>query len=63
MAKSFFTGEWGLPLQYEDDCCLEFSNDLGIVKVLIIDDDDDKLDVKLTTREFEHQIEQFLSST
>jgi len=59
-AKEKFDENLGLKLVDErDDCCLDFRGDLGFVTVQIFDQDQNR-EVKLTTREYEYQIQEFL---
>ncbi|MFW9886812.1 MAG: hypothetical protein ACFFER_01435 [Candidatus Thorarchaeota archaeon] len=59
-AKDFFENRLGLEIRNESsDCCIEFVSNLGFVTVQAIEDDQGR-EVKLTTREYEYQIQEFL---
>ena len=59
-AKDYF-GSFGLEVNSETPgCCLELTSELGFVTVEVFEDGDHN-EVKLTTREFERQIEEFLA--
>jgi hypothetical protein len=61
MAKVFFNSELGIPVTDETDgCCIDFSNDLGFVTVSVTPEERGT-EVKITTREWDYQIQQFLS--
>ncbi|MFX1332754.1 MAG: hypothetical protein ACFE9W_14445 [Promethearchaeota archaeon] len=60
-AKDYFENRLGLEIRDESsDCCIEFASNLGFVTVQAIEDDQGR-EVKLTTREYEYQIQEFLS--
>jgi len=60
-AKDYFKGNLGLQLTTETpDCCVEFESNLGFVIVQVTGENQEK-EVKVTTREFEYLIQEFLS--
>ena len=61
-AKDYFDGNLGLEIKDEtDNCCIDFRSNLGFVTLQIFDKVSSR-EVKLSTREFEYQIQEFLGS-
>jgi hypothetical protein len=61
-AKARFDGKFGLSVRDPDaNCCLVFVSDLGYITVEIIEYEHEN-EVILRTREWEYQVEQFISS-
>ena len=61
-ARDSFEGKLGLTVtDTEDKCCMEFSSEIGFVTVKVVESEDEN-EVILTTREWEYQIERFLSN-
>ncbi len=59
-AKRFFESETGMNVIDEtEDCCVEFSSNLGFVIVQLQGEDRER-EVVLKTREYEYQIQEFL---
>lgn len=59
-AKAFFNNNLGLKLVDEEaDCCLDFQSNLGFVTVQVYSEGQNR-EVKITTREYEYQIQKFL---
>jgi hypothetical protein len=61
-AKEFFDGRLGLKLRdIEPKCCVEFSSNLGFVTIKTSDEGHD-IEVTVSTREYEYQIQEFLKT-
>ena len=59
-ATDYFDGKLGLEIKDQtDNCCIDFRNNLGFVTLQIFDNVSSR-EVKLSTREFEYQIQEFL---
>ena len=59
-ARDTFEGKFGLAgSDIEDECCMEFTSEIGFVTVKVVESGDEN-EVILTTREWEYQIEGFL---
>jgi hypothetical protein len=59
-AMDYFVKKLGLEVKDDtSECCVEFTSNLGFVIVEAIDGDQGR-EVKLTTREYEYQIQEFL---
>ncbi|MBS3796072.1 MAG: hypothetical protein KGY80_14295 [Candidatus Thorarchaeota archaeon] len=59
-AKAFFEGRLGLSLRDEvENCCLEFTTDLGFVNVQV-SERNGKTAVTLRSREYERQAKRFI---
>jgi hypothetical protein len=59
-AKDYFEDELGLEVQNGSaECCIEFRSNLGFVIVEAIGENQER-EVKVTTREYEYQIQEFL---
>jgi hypothetical protein len=61
LARAYFEDHFGLSLQeHIADCCAEFTGDIGFVTVQVVELNSHN-EVVLTTREWEYQIQDFLS--
>jgi hypothetical protein len=61
-AKVKFDGRFGLAARDpKASCCMEFVSDLGYITLEIIEHENEN-EVILRTREWEYQVEQFISS-
>ncbi|MHA2042096.1 MAG: hypothetical protein ACW975_09560 [Candidatus Thorarchaeota archaeon] len=61
-AKMKFDGRFGLAAKNPNaECCMEFVSDLGYITVEIIEHEDEN-EVILRTREWEYQVEQFITN-
>jgi hypothetical protein len=59
-AITFFNGLFGIPVsEHVQHCCIEFSNDIGFVTIQIFPKGRMN-EVVLTTREWEHQVLEFV---
>ena len=61
-AKAKFDGQFGLAARNPNaNCCMEFVSDLGYITIEIVEHEHES-EVILRTREWEYQVEQFISS-
>ena len=62
MAIEYFSGLFGLEIsEHIPTCCAEFQNEIGFVTIQIVQNGGLN-EVILTSREWEHQIQDFLST-
>ena len=59
-AITYFNGLFGIPVaDHVQHCCIEFSNDIGYVTIQIFPKGSTN-EVVLTTKEWEHQVLEFI---
>jgi hypothetical protein len=61
-AKEMFNSKYGLKVTQESPgCCIDFASDIGFVTVQV-NNDKGHTEVKVTTREWEYQVGEFLKN-